>query len=107
MNQPTEADLLNHFRELEGLTLIQIRLWRRLWLEKGQPVSREELFASVWGTVGDPHADRHLFDTHLHRLRSKLGSRGWEVTPHPGRRGNVYYSLHPYASDDPEAEPWL
>jgi len=39
-----------------------------------QPVSREELLASIWGY--DARIDTHTLETHIYRLRRKLGANG-------------------------------
>lgn len=88
-----EADILNRHPELLGLTPIQLRLWRQLWLERGQSVRRTVLFAAIGGTSGDPKVDRHLFDAHLYRLRRSLEGRGWAVITCPAAPGNARYTL--------------
>jgi hypothetical protein len=107
---PSVVDILNRFPELVGLTPTQVRLWRRLWLEQGQPVARDTLIAAVWGIEANTAADRHSFDAALSQLRRKLRNHGWEVASHPAptRGTDIRYSLHPSVSDDPlekEIEP--
>jgi len=96
--QPSDVELLNRFSELVGLTPTQLRLWRRLWLEQGQPLDRAQLITDVWG-----YADTRLFNETMVQLRRKLRNRGWDIASHPGPGlGNVSYSLHP--SSRPQTE---
>lgn len=96
-SEPSEADILNGYPELLGLTPIQVRLWRRLWLERGESVRRTALFAAIGGSSGNPQVDRHLFDAHLYRLRRRLVGRGWEVVSMPSLKGDARYALEKVA----------
>lgn len=73
------------------LTASEFALLECLSCTAGAPVSREEICARVWGTKA---ANSHALDTHLWRLRRKLGDTGesprWVVN-HPG----LGYSLAP------------
>ena len=52
------------------LTRPEFALLQRLSKDLGKPVSRDEIFAEVWG--GKP-GNSHTLDTHIWRLRRKLG----------------------------------
>jgi len=92
-DDPTPVELLNRFRELLGLTPTEVLLWRRLWLEQGKPIGREQLVLDVWG-----FSETTSFDETMYRLRRRLRNRGWEIESHPGPS----YSLHP--SERPQTE---
>ena len=50
----------------------------------GRVVSRTELLGSVWGYADD--ADTHTVETHIYRLRRKMGSSALLVTENGGYR---------------------
>ena len=60
------------------LTALETRLLRELMANPGRARTRSELIAHVWG---GEHADSRTLDTHVLRLRDKLGAaRGWLQT---------------------------
>lgn len=92
-DEPTDVEILNRFPELVGLTPMELRLWKVLWMEQGRPVSKDEIIANVWGT-----ATSRVFDIGLNHLRRKLKTRDWDIAARPGLPGQVLYSLHPSVS---------
>jgi two-component system phosphate regulon response regulator PhoB len=60
-------------REIE-LTLTEFKLLRELLVNKGRVRSREVLLNNVWGYTFEGY-DRTV-DTHVQRLRRKLGTYG-------------------------------
>lgn len=77
------------------LTRSDFALLECLACKVGAPISREEICARVWGTKAE---NSRALETHLWRLRSKLGDTGekprWLLN-HPGRG----YSLAPEVAD--------
>jgi len=62
-----------------GLTAIEFKLIAMLMDKRGQTLSREVLLRDVWGYRGG--IDSRTVDTHMRRLRSKLGAHaGWLET---------------------------
>ena len=55
------------------LTAKESRILRRLHLANCQPVATGELLQVVWGS---PNASVHTLQTHIYRLRCKLGTSG-------------------------------
>lgn len=55
-------------------TALEFRLLTRLLQRKGQVQTREELLTEVWGT--EPGTETRTVDTHIKRLRKKLGTAG-------------------------------
>ena len=55
------------------LTAKEARILRRLHLANSQPVDTEELLRVAWGS---PNASVHTLQTHIYRLRCKLGTSG-------------------------------
>ena len=55
------------------LTAKEARILRRLHLANSQPVDTEELLQVAWGS---PNASVHTLQTHIYRLRCKLGTSG-------------------------------
>jgi len=60
-------------RELE-LTLMEFKLLVALLKRKGEPQSRETLLSDVWDV--DRNINTRTIDTHITRLREKLGEKG-------------------------------
>lgn len=56
------------------LTRTEYALIEFLLQHRGQPVGREEIINRVWG--GTDASNSHTFDTHIWRLRKKLGDTG-------------------------------
>lgn len=61
-------------RQEIGLTLIEFRLLSTLASRRGRVQTRDRLLADVWNY--DPDIDSRTVDTHIKRLRSKLGKWG-------------------------------
>jgi two-component system, OmpR family, copper resistance phosphate regulon response regulator CusR len=76
-----ELDLIARRARLTGkiieLTSREFALLEMLMRHAGQPISREELLANVWGLDFDPRSN--LVDVYIRYLRRKLGS-GWIET---------------------------
>jgi two-component system phosphate regulon response regulator PhoB len=80
---PIDIDAAEHRALLDGnslsLTLTEFRLLADLVRARGRVRTRESLLAEVWGY--DSEVLSRTVDTHVRRLRSKLGSAaGWLVT---------------------------
>jgi len=60
-----------------SLTLIEFRLLSTLAARRGRVQTRDRLLADVWNY--DPDIDSRTVDTHIKRLRSKLGKWGEEI----------------------------
>ncbi len=73
-----EIDLTRHQVTLEGneleLTLMEFKLLVALIKRKGEAQSREALLSDVWDV--DRSINTRTIDTHITRLRDKLGSTG-------------------------------
>lgn len=89
-----------HGRKLLRLTKIEYDLLLALVESRGQICTAEELMKRVWeqAWLGDPH----VVETHIGRLRAKLGESG----RHPGHihtvRGVGYrFQAHPQEPDEP------
>ncbi len=54
------------------LSPTDFRLLHLLGESRGQPISRDDIMDRIWGVVS---GDSHVLDTHIWRLRSKLGDR--------------------------------
>ena len=77
---PIEVDLERHEVRVEGrpvhLTLTEFRLLVDMLYNVGRVRTREALMSEVWGY--DSQAMSRTIDTHVRRLRSKLGeAAGW------------------------------
>ncbi|HEU4401194.1 MAG TPA: response regulator [Candidatus Polarisedimenticolia bacterium] len=75
---PLEIDLSAHSVRLKGkeigLTTTEFNLLHRLAQRPGRAFSRDQLLSEVWGYGGD--VETRTVDTHMKRLRAKLGSIG-------------------------------
>ncbi len=82
-------------RELD-LTTTEFKLLERLARRPGRAFSRDQLLSEVWGYGGD--VETRTVDTHVKRLRAKLGTAGeWIQTV----RG-VGYRFRPEGIEDSE-----
>jgi two-component system phosphate regulon response regulator PhoB len=74
-------DTASHRVTAEGqkveLTITEFKLLLTLIERTGRLQSREQLLSSVWGYSND--ADTRTVDTHITRLRSKLGAAGEQI----------------------------
>jgi len=72
------VDLVRHLVTLEGrellLTLMEFKLLAALLKRKGEAQSREKLLSDVWDV--DRSINTRTIDTHITRLREKLGETG-------------------------------
>jgi two-component system phosphate regulon response regulator PhoB len=75
---PVALDLSAHLAFVEGkelpLTLQEFRLLAYLVQGKGRVRTRDELLADVWNT--SPELETRTVDTHIKRLRDKMGAAG-------------------------------
>jgi len=75
---PLVIDLAGHSVKLSGrelnLTTTEFKLLHRLARRPGRAFSREQLLGDVWGYTED--VESRTVDTHVKRLRSKLGKTG-------------------------------
>ncbi|NTU98076.1 MAG: response regulator transcription factor [Chlorobiaceae bacterium] len=73
-----EIDLVRHSVKLEGkeleLTLMEFKLLVTLMKRKGEVLSREILLCDVWEV--ERNINTRTIDTHVTRLREKLGDHG-------------------------------
>ncbi|NHQ60601.1 response regulator transcription factor [Chlorobium sp. BLA1] len=73
-----DVDLVRHQVILEGrellLTLMEFKLLAALLKRKGEAQSREKLLSDVWDV--DRSINTRTIDTHITRLREKLGETG-------------------------------
>lgn len=73
-----EVDLARHIVMLEGrelvLTLMEFKLLVALLKRKGEAQSRETLLSDVWDI--DKNISTRTIDTHITRIREKLGETG-------------------------------
>ncbi|MEI6847735.1 MAG: response regulator transcription factor [Chlorobiaceae bacterium] len=73
-----EVDLVRHRITLEGrelvMTLMEFKLLVALLKRKGEVQSREKLLSDVWDV--DKSINTRTIDTHITRLREKLGETG-------------------------------
>jgi two-component system phosphate regulon response regulator PhoB len=73
--EPLVIDLGAHIVSLKGkeidLTTTEFKLLLRLARRPGRAFSRDQLLSEVWGYSGD--LETRTVDTHMKRLRSKLG----------------------------------
>lgn len=73
-----EVDLVRHFVMLDGkelvLTLMEFKLLVALIKRKGEAQSRDMLLSDVWDI--DRSINTRTIDTHITRLREKLGETG-------------------------------
>ena len=93
-------DLSQHVVSLDGrevpLTTTEFKLLHRLARRPGRAFGRDQLLAEVWGYSGD--LETRTVDTHMKRLRAKLGPAGaWILTV----RGHGYRFL-PDGHDETE-----
>jgi two-component system phosphate regulon response regulator PhoB len=80
---PIDIDLERHEVRIDGsvihLTLTEFRLLADMVRNEGRVRTREKLMTEVWGY--DSQAMSRTIDTHVRRLRSKLGTAaGWLTT---------------------------
>ena len=75
---PLVIDLAAHVVRLKGrevgLTATEFKLLHRLARRPGRAFSRDQLLSDVWGYSGD--LETRTVDTHMKRLRAKLGIVG-------------------------------
>ncbi|MBV5304905.1 MAG: response regulator transcription factor [Chlorobium sp.] len=73
-----EVDLARHIATLDGrelvLTLMEFKLLVALLKRKGEAQSRESLLSDVWDI--DKNINTRTIDTHITRIREKLGETG-------------------------------
>ncbi len=73
-----EIDLARHLATLDGrelvLTLMEFKLLVALLKRKGEAQSRESLLSDVWDI--DKNINTRTIDTHITRIREKLGETG-------------------------------
>ncbi|WP_255348134.1 winged helix-turn-helix domain-containing protein [Robinsoniella sp. KNHs210] len=62
------------------LTKKEYELLYTFFLNQGMILSREQLLSSVWGM--DYYGDERTLDTHIRRLRNKIGEK--YITTHIG-----------------------
>jgi two-component system, OmpR family, phosphate regulon response regulator PhoB len=76
--EPLVIDLAAHAVRLKGreidLTATEFKLLHRLARRPGRAFSRDQLLSDVWGYSGD--LETRTVDTHMKRLRAKLGVVG-------------------------------
>ncbi len=76
--EPLVIDLEAHSVRLDGkeigLTSTEFKLLQRLARRPGRAFSRDQLLSEVWGYGGD--LETRTVDTHVKRLRAKLGEAG-------------------------------
>src|SRR5262245_17709841 len=76
--EPLVIDLGAHIVSLRGkeidLTTTEFKLLLRLARRPGRAFSRDQLLSEVWGYSGD--LETRTVDTHMKRLRAKLGTLG-------------------------------
>ena len=76
--EPLVIDLAAHVVRLRGrevgLTATEFKLLHRLARRPGRAFSRDQLLSDVWGYSGD--LETRTVDTHMKRLRAKLGAVG-------------------------------
>ena len=76
-----EIDIGRHAASLDGqqltLTLMEFKLLSLLMRRKGQAQSREVLLSDVWDV--DKEINTRTIDTHVTRLREKLGDAGRQI----------------------------
>jgi len=78
VHDPLVIDVGAHTVRLKGreiiLTATEFKLLHRLAKRPGRAFSRDQLLSEVWGYGGD--IETRTVDTHMKRLRAKLGSVG-------------------------------
>lgn len=78
---PLEIDLSRHTARLNGkelvLTMMEFKLLAALLKRKGEAQSREALLSDVWDI--DRSINTRTIDTHVTRLREKLGETGRKI----------------------------
>jgi two-component system phosphate regulon response regulator PhoB len=94
---PLQIDLSSHVVRIKGreisLTITEFNLLHRLAQRPGRVFSRDRLLSEVWGYGGE--VETRTVDTHMKRLRAKLGALGeWIETV----RG-VGYRFRPEGAD--------
>ncbi len=94
---PLQIDVSAHVVRVKGreikLTITEFNLLHRLAQRPGRVFSRDRLLSEVWGYGGD--VETRTVDTHMKRLRAKLGGLGeWIETV----RG-VGYRFRPEGAD--------
>lgn len=98
--EPLVIDFGAHSVKLKGteisLTLTEFKLLQKLARRPGRAFSRDQLLSEVWGYGGD--LETRTVDTHVKRLRAKLGETGaWIETV----RG-IGYRFRPKGFELPE-----
>jgi DNA-binding response OmpR family regulator len=95
-----ELDLIARRARLTGkiieLTSREFALLEMLMRHAGQPISREELLANVWGLDFDPRSN--LVDVYIRYLRRKLGNDWIETLRGVGYRIVVPVAAGPVAA---------
>ena len=99
--EPLVIDLAAHSVRLKGkeinLTSTEFKLLHRMAKRPGRAFSRDQLLSEVWGYGGD--LETRTVDTHMKRLRAKLGTVGeWIQTV----RG-VGYRFRPDGYEAPDS----
>src|SRR5262245_9739254 len=78
IHEPLVIDVGAHVVRLKGkeiaLTATEFKLLHRLARRPGRAFSRDQLLSEVWGYGGE--TETRTVDTHMKRLRAKLGSVG-------------------------------
>ena len=78
VHDPLVIDVGAHTVRLKGkeitLTATEFKLLHRLAKRPGRAFSRDQLLSEVWGYGGD--VETRTVDTHMKRLRAKLGTAG-------------------------------
>ena len=78
VHDPLVIDVGAHIVRLKGreiaLTATEFKLLHRLARRPGRAYSRDQLLSEVWGYGGD--VETRTVDTHMKRLRAKLGPAG-------------------------------
>jgi DNA-binding response OmpR family regulator len=78
VHEPLVIDVGAHVVRLKGkeivLTATEFRLLHRLARRPGRAFSRDQLLSEVWGYGGE--IETRTVDTHMKRLRAKLGTLG-------------------------------
>jgi len=64
-------------KRVVNLTITEFNLLACLLKNAGTTLSRDDLLSTVWGQSYQGTA--HTVDTHIHRLRSKLGKAGYLI----------------------------
>jgi DNA-binding response OmpR family regulator len=95
-----EARLLSHQSKSVGLSPIEAKMFERLLLEVGRPVSRAELERSIWGQLDSAERSTNVAVVYVSYLRKKLARLGDVCTIRTIT--NVGYALE---IREPDAKP--